>query len=350
MQQIAQAVLSTEAYQGPIYGILSNNYGDFTSAGANIQEEDNPMSVALVGRVPVNVVSEGGSIQIGDFLTTSSTPGAAMKATEAGRVIGMALSSWDGESETVMIQVLNTWYQPPASEASELQGGNQNVTTITNSTTTISVTDSPSFTGIVLVRDKIAFGRDMVGQAEILIGFSQVDIAYETPFTNAPIVTISPRGENFLLINPRYTVTNESLNGFTIMVDQVLTQELDFNWHAFGGIDAQVFVSDGSTRNVNLEETNEVIVGVESEENINTSSEEPVVEEGVAEEEMVVTEDVEESEAEAEVVPEVVEEEIVVEEEVVVPEVVEEEAPAEEPQSTVEVIEETVEEVVVIVE
>jgi len=109
VQQIREVVLSSEAYQGPVIGIVSNNYGDFTSAGYNVDEEDNPMPVALVGRVPVKVTAEGGPISSGDYLTTSSTPGAAMKATKVGRVIGMALNDWDGQSDTLMVQVNNSW-------------------------------------------------------------------------------------------------------------------------------------------------------------------------------------------------------------------------------------------------
>ncbi|NQV90425.1 hypothetical protein HQ487_03395 [Candidatus Uhrbacteria bacterium] len=106
---IVELVKSTEIYQGPVVGIVSNNYGDFTSAGYNINESDNPMPVALVGRVPVKVVSEGGSISVGDYLTTSSTPGKAMRASKVGRVIGMALEDWNGVSSTVMVQVNNSW-------------------------------------------------------------------------------------------------------------------------------------------------------------------------------------------------------------------------------------------------
>jgi hypothetical protein len=106
---MVQLVKSSQAYQGPVVGIVSDNYGDFTSAGYNIDEADNPMPVALVGRVPVKVVDEGGSISVGDYLTTSSTPGAAMRATKVGRVIGMALEDWDGVSGTLMVQVNNSW-------------------------------------------------------------------------------------------------------------------------------------------------------------------------------------------------------------------------------------------------
>ena len=78
------------------------------------------MPVALVGRVPVNVTNEGGAIATGDYITTSSTAGKGMKATKAGRVIGMALADFSGTSgqafpeprRRVMVQVFNTWYEP----------------------------------------------------------------------------------------------------------------------------------------------------------------------------------------------------------------------------------------------
>ncbi len=109
-QTIVQLVKSSTAYQGPVSGIVSDNYGDFTSAGYNINAADNPMPVALVGRVPVNVTNENGAIRVGDYLTTSSTPGHAMKATEIGRVIGMALADFSGTTGQIMVQVNNGWY------------------------------------------------------------------------------------------------------------------------------------------------------------------------------------------------------------------------------------------------
>ena len=52
--------------------------------------------LALTGVVPVKVSTESGPIAVGDFLTSSSTPGVAMKATRSGTVIGKALEPFDG--------------------------------------------------------------------------------------------------------------------------------------------------------------------------------------------------------------------------------------------------------------
>ena len=71
-----------------------------------IGQADSPSPLALAGRVPVKVSAENGPIQRGDLLTTSGTPGHAMKATKTlvndmpfyipGTIIGKAL----GELET----------------------------------------------------------------------------------------------------------------------------------------------------------------------------------------------------------------------------------------------------------
>ena len=57
-------------------------------------------SVALIGKVFCKVDSDHGPIAVGDLLTTSPTPGHAMKATDAtlafGAVLGKALKPWSG--------------------------------------------------------------------------------------------------------------------------------------------------------------------------------------------------------------------------------------------------------------
>ena len=65
--------------------------------------------IALAGRVPCKVTDENGPIRRGDLLTTSSTPGHAMRADidsfdKIGSVIGKALEPM--ESGTGVIEVL----------------------------------------------------------------------------------------------------------------------------------------------------------------------------------------------------------------------------------------------------
>ena len=58
-----------------------------------------PVIVGLSGRVPVRVTTKNGGIKPGDYITTSDISGVGMRATEAGRVIGKALTGLSDESE-----------------------------------------------------------------------------------------------------------------------------------------------------------------------------------------------------------------------------------------------------------
>ena len=77
---------------GPQSGLTPGYKEDqFSSSGKSV-------SVALAGRVPVKVSLEGGPIKAGDSLTSSSTPGYAMKAVKAGPIVGRAMDDFDSSS------------------------------------------------------------------------------------------------------------------------------------------------------------------------------------------------------------------------------------------------------------
>ena len=77
-------------YDSKLIGVISSDPGFIMQGGL---EPTSSRLVALAGRVLVKVSTENGPISIGDALTSSNIPGVAMKATKAGRVIGMALES-----------------------------------------------------------------------------------------------------------------------------------------------------------------------------------------------------------------------------------------------------------------
>lgn len=85
-------------YDNQVLGVVSTNPG-LVAGGGNAEIAsgiDSRQPIALVGRVPVKVSLENGNIQVGDPLTTSSTPGVAMKATREARIIGFAMENYDG--------------------------------------------------------------------------------------------------------------------------------------------------------------------------------------------------------------------------------------------------------------
>jgi hypothetical protein len=65
--------------------------------------------LALAGRVPVKATSEGGAINIGDLLTSSSRPGYAMRCSDrascAASVVGKALQPMRSDSGTILVLV-----------------------------------------------------------------------------------------------------------------------------------------------------------------------------------------------------------------------------------------------------
>ncbi|MEK7594956.1 MAG: hypothetical protein AAB436_04945 [Patescibacteria group bacterium] len=86
---------SSGQYQADLIGVVSTAPGFVAGA---FTDDSHP--VALVGRVPVKISTENGDIKPGDFLTSASIPGYAMKATVAGRVIGAALDAFDPTKAT----------------------------------------------------------------------------------------------------------------------------------------------------------------------------------------------------------------------------------------------------------
>jgi hypothetical protein len=83
-----------EPYSKRVLGVYTTNPGFIGGATA---EEDPPNSVpvGLIGVCPTKVCTENGSIEIGDYLTTSSTPGVAMKASKPCIAIGRAMDSFE---------------------------------------------------------------------------------------------------------------------------------------------------------------------------------------------------------------------------------------------------------------
>ncbi len=152
--QVGRLQKSYTSYQTSLIGVVGENYSDFASTGYNIKEQDNPKSIALVGRVLVKVTAENGVIQPGDYLTSSATElGKAMKATRPGMVIGQALSGVDANGKVMVF--VQTFYYDPTVLVDE--GGNVTLQRNTATTTLSASTE-----------DKAAYVIDQQGSGDIL--------------------------------------------------------------------------------------------------------------------------------------------------------------------------------------
>lgn len=105
-----QLKLSSEAYDTRVAGVISGANG--IEPGLSLRQSgviEAGQNVALSGRVYVKATASNGPITPGDLLTTSSTPGHAMKVTDPtrshGAVVGKAMSALDQDRGFVLVLV-----------------------------------------------------------------------------------------------------------------------------------------------------------------------------------------------------------------------------------------------------
>jgi hypothetical protein len=104
-------IRSQGAQSDVVLGVVSTAPG--FELGVSWEDPTAGVPLALAGRVPVKVNLEGGAIRIGDYLASSSEPGVAMRTIRPGRVIGIALSAFDGTEERtgkVVVMVNPHWF------------------------------------------------------------------------------------------------------------------------------------------------------------------------------------------------------------------------------------------------
>lgn len=106
-----ELTLSTNAYDRTVAGVLSGaggvKPGMLMGQAGSVADGKHP--VALTGRVYCHVDASHGAIRPGDLLTTSDTPGHAMKATDharaQGAIIGKAMSSLESGKGLVLVLI-----------------------------------------------------------------------------------------------------------------------------------------------------------------------------------------------------------------------------------------------------
>jgi len=157
---------STTDYDNQAIGIIS------TQPGLTLGEaEEDAYLVALAGRVPVIVDQNSPAITPGDYIT-STAAGKAKKATKAGRVVGMALESWNpGETHNPLVFINPTWHDPNPVIAIN---GSGDVTLFNSSTDTkLALANDGSFDFTTSTETKFAVdnnGNAIVGNLDVATG------------------------------------------------------------------------------------------------------------------------------------------------------------------------------------
>jgi hypothetical protein len=104
---------SRKPYDTSVYGIISSyETAAMIIGGAGpetVMRESGKLPIALIGRVKAKVSAEAGAIQVGDLLTTSSTPGHLMKCSNiskgTGAVVGKALEAHESGKGIITVLV-----------------------------------------------------------------------------------------------------------------------------------------------------------------------------------------------------------------------------------------------------
>lgn len=355
-----------------ILGVVSENPGMRLSSNATPASGARWVPIALVGRVPVKVSTEGGLIKPGDQLTLSDTPGILKKASGYGQIVGSALEGysgvgigkimlfvnpgWGGKLDTPSINISTLLSLKDASgkevasfdqagnatflgtltvdklKANQIEGlqilagkiaglenqatadsatgsnqttatGSQNgfsdlkfdgpVTAkslvvleglevkgglIVDSTAqfnglasflgSVQFKDQVSFSEIVSFSSHVVFGNDSGGKVVIKKDAVKVDVKFDKPYDQTPIIVANYQFEDTQVPDPTnpqpgatktdsaqdkqarlladgysYVVTNITKDGFTILINKPATEDIQLNWLANAIKDAKTTVS-----------------------------------------------------------------------------------------------------------
>ncbi len=212
-------------------------------------------SVALAGRVPVKVT---GTVNIGDYLTSSDLPGVATRATKAGNVIGRALEDHEGdetESITMFVMTGQTMGSIAEDPGDPLTALFEKILDDDVSNPSIIAADSiaaKSIGALTLSVDKIIsavgealrietdinllgridFDSDTGGYAEISSGESEVEVTFQRPFGQTPVVTATLVSNPYPAIGINYFLTEITEDGFVIQVTEPAAVDISFSWLA----------------------------------------------------------------------------------------------------------------------
>ncbi|GAC1500615.1 MAG: hypothetical protein NVS1B10_04340 [Candidatus Saccharimonadales bacterium] len=256
------AVKSNGAYDSGTIGIVSDGTSAFkiNSNSHDVNSAPPGKYLVLAGRVPVHITNEGGNVKPGDYLTTSSTPGYAMKANKAGPTIGKALGFFNNSSGTVMVQTNLGWYDPGI--GSQIQGstgsfGDLNVSGLAT-LTSLHVTGNSQFDGDVTVGGHVITagtqptatiqpssgvgsgvtitGNDTSGTISINTGITTLSGAlasfkFNKSYAATPHIVLT--GQDGRSTSSFIYPSNKSTNGFELHVDSPLSNNSTYKFDYF---------------------------------------------------------------------------------------------------------------------
>ncbi len=165
---------SAEPYDAKLAGAVTQSAAFVGGLEGGIEDK---VVMAVAGRIRIKVVGENGPIKAGDPITASSLAGYGMKATEEGRVVGIALESFEATSTDatgkILVLINPHWYVPKVTTAS-LQGGSAGTASALN-TYTFDSSMTYSFENLKVQNLEI-------GSEDKPTGITTYDIATKKPY------------------------------------------------------------------------------------------------------------------------------------------------------------------------
>lgn len=115
-----------------------------------------------------------------------------------------------------------------------LEDGNLAIIANTEFREPVSFNDSATFrSSVVFEQDttfstRISVGKDIANNATISVGQTQVNVFFSQPYDTIPQVVATPQ----VFVTGPFRITNQTINGFTIELQQVQTEDIVFTWFA----------------------------------------------------------------------------------------------------------------------
>jgi len=259
---LPNAVRRTRDNSNDPIGVISTNPAFVGNNIDGVAEDDQPANrvlVGLTGQVPLKVTNEGGNISIGDYLTSSSTPGHGKKAENGDAVVGVALENESGDG-TVMVllaqspgglslqaSLLATDINEDTESSIGLkpQGSYKDLRVLQNfvadhvSASQLEVSglvkagklivdQLATFSGGVVMDGHVTFGGDTVGEVTVPAGETQVNVVFDQDYSQVPHVLLTPQG----ILPVAYGITGRVVSGFRVEIAEPLDEDIVFSWMA----------------------------------------------------------------------------------------------------------------------
>jgi hypothetical protein len=167
------------SYEGAVAGVISSNPTIVVGRG----KTEYTANLAMVGRVPVKVTNENGSIQRGDLLVASSRPGFAMKydpakdaSSKVVGIIGIALDPLSGDTGKIAALIRTGWVYSQTKSITELQSAVDSLAGQNGENLQVN----PGGMGVRSVDGVLTIGQNMSFGGHVLLAVGRIQGANDT--------------------------------------------------------------------------------------------------------------------------------------------------------------------------